>query len=87
MTEIANDKNGGRGVLVQSTKGRSALFETFGFRSFGFVSGFGFRYLNPQRFDQLILSRDLRAVPLGLEQRNNRAEQDWAWHVSARFSS
>ena len=43
---------------------------------------FGFRYsdfeiLNPQRFDQLILSRDLRAVPLGLEHRNNRAEQEW----------
>ena len=66
MIEIANDKNGGRVVLVQSTKGRSAPFETF-----------GFRYLNPQRFEQLILSRDLRAVPLGLEHRNNCAEQDW----------
>ena len=32
--------------------------------------------MNPQRFDQLILSRDLRAVPWGLEHCNNRAEQD-----------
>ena len=79
MTEIANDKNGGRVVLVQSTKGRSAPFETLGFRYSDLfrISIFGFRYLNPQRFDQLILSRDLRAVPLGLEHRNNRAEQDW----------
>ena len=61
MTEIANDKNGGRVVLMQSTKGRSAPFETFGFRYSDLfrVSIFGFRYLNPQRFDQLILSRGL----------------------------
>ena len=62
MTEIANDKNGGRVVLMQSYKGRSAPFETFGFLYSDLfrVSIFGFRYLNPQRFDQLILSRDLK---------------------------
>ena len=82
MTEIANDKNGGTVVLVQSNKGLRLRPSDFDIRIC-----FEFRYLNPQRFDQLVLSRDLRAVPLGLEQRNNRAEQDWAWHVSARFSS